>query len=69
MPYVVTSDCNTCGACVAGCESGAVKEGDTINSIDVSMCIECGLCAANCPFGAIKYEDDVDLQPPATKAG
>ncbi len=60
MPYVVTSDCILCGACAAGCESGAITEGETQSHIDVDLCVECGTCAANCPVQAIVYVDEVE---------
>ena len=58
MPYVVTSDCIQCGACVAGCESNAITDGDTQSKIDVSICIECGTCKLNCPSDAIIYVEE-----------
>lgn len=61
MPYVVTSECIQCGACSAGCESGAITDGETQSIIDPAICIECGTCERNCPSGAIIWEDD----PPA----
>jgi ferredoxin len=57
MAYVVTSGCNLCGACVAGCEYGAIQEGETQAVIDAVLCVDCGLCAANCPFQAIESEE------------
>ena len=47
MPFVVNSDCVLCGACVSGCECGAITEGDTRCHIDPDICIECGTCEAN----------------------
>jgi len=58
MPYVVTSECILCGACVLGCESDAITEGDTQCAINVDLCIECGTCAANCPSSAIIFEEE-----------
>jgi len=58
MPYVITSDCNQCGACVSGCETGAIKEKQDRNRIGATICIECGVCADNCPFQAIVFEED-----------
>jgi ferredoxin len=59
MPYVVTSDCILCGACVSGCENDAISEGDTQSVINVDLCIECGTCEMNCPSGAIIFVEDV----------
>ena len=71
MPYVVTSECILCGVCVAGCETGAITEGDTQSHIDVTICIECGNCKMNCPSDAIIWVDDVDIpaQPDSRAKG
>jgi len=61
MPYVVTSACTLCGACVAGCESGAITEGETQSYIDPNICIECGTCERNCPSEAIIFVDEAEL--------
>ena len=58
MPYIVTSACMSCGACVSGCESGAIQEGDAQTNIDPNLCIECGTCERNCPFEAIVFVDE-----------
>ena len=65
MPYVVNSNCILCGACVSGCETGAITEGDTQSHIDVTICIECGTCQINCPSEAIEFVSDVEttVQP------
>lgn len=61
MPYIVTSACILCGACIAGCESDAITEGDSQAIIDPAICIECGTCASNCPSGAIEFVDDLKM--------
>jgi ferredoxin len=58
MPYVITDACILCGACVSGCESDAITEGETQSHIDVSLCVECGTCERNCPADAIIYVSD-----------
>jgi ferredoxin len=58
MPYVVHRDCVLCGACISGCECGAIKEGETQCEIDTDICIECGVCESNCPSQAIHYVAD-----------
>lgn len=58
MAYVVTSECMLCGACISGCESGAITEGETQAIIDPATCIECGTCEANCPSQAIVWEEE-----------
>jgi ferredoxin len=61
MPYVVTVECNQCGACIAGCESGAIREGETQSIIDAELCVECGTCERNCPFEAIIFVEDTEV--------
>ena len=58
MPYIVTDACILCGACVVGCESNAITEGETQAHIDVSMCVECGTCERNCPSDAIIFVEE-----------
>ena len=65
MAYVVTGQCNLCGACIVDCEYGAIKEGETQAVIDPVLCAECGLCAANCPFQAIVFEEELEAIPSA----
>jgi uncharacterized Fe-S center protein len=60
MPYVVTDTCIQCGACVVGCESEAITEGETQSHIDISICVECGTCMRNCPTESIIYIDDAE---------
>jgi ferredoxin len=72
MPYVVTSECILCGACVVGCESNAITEGETQSYIDPDLCVECGTCERNCPSEAIIYVEEVQdiahLSSPATNS-
>ncbi len=65
MPYVVTDECILCGACVVGCESNAIIEGETQAHIDVNICVECGTCERNCPSEAIIFvgESETDKFP------
>lgn len=58
MPYVVTDTCISCGACVVGCESEAITEGETQSHIDITICVECGTCERNCPTESIIFIDD-----------
>jgi len=58
MPYVVTDTCISCGACVVGCESEAITEGETQSHIDINICVECGTCMRNCPTESIIFIDD-----------
>jgi ferredoxin len=68
MPYIVTDACVLCGACVFGCESNAISEGETQSHIDVSLCVECGTCERNCPSDAIIYVDDTEAAKTAAQA-
>jgi ferredoxin len=68
MPYVVTDQRILCGACVAGCESNAITEGETQSHIDVTICIECGTCQMNCPSDAIIFVEETETTAePASK--
>lgn len=58
MPYLVTDTCIQCGACVVGCESEAITEGETQSHIDITICVECGTCQRNCPSDSIIFIDD-----------
>ena len=62
MPFVVTEECILCGACVAGCESDAITEGDTQAHIDIDICVECGTCEINCPSEAIVYMSESEYE-------
>ncbi len=55
MPYIITDDCTTCGACSDSCPVDAIVEGDDKYSI-TEECIECGSCVDTCPVEAIKEE-------------
>jgi uncharacterized Fe-S center protein len=61
MPYVVTDECILCGACVVGCESGAITEGETKAHINVEICIECGTCERNCITEAIIFVEEEEV--------
>jgi len=69
MPYVVLDTCILCGACVVGCESNAITEGDTQSHIDITICVECGTCMRNCPSEAIIFVDEAEPQPATPAAG
>ncbi len=66
MPYVVTDRCIQCGACIAGCENGAITEGETHSVIDMTICIECGTCQMNCPSDAIEFVEQTEQPNPAS---
>ena len=67
MPYIVTDECILCGACVAGCESEAITEGETKAHIDVNLCIECGTCEINCPSEAIIFVEESEMEDVQSK--
>lgn len=51
-----------CGACIAGCESDAITEGETQSHMDINKCVECGACERNCPVDAVIYVDDEEYK-------
>jgi ferredoxin len=52
MPYRITDECISCGACEAECPVEAITQGDDIYVIDPELCISCGACADVCPVDA-----------------
>ncbi|MDK2992086.1 MAG: hypothetical protein PWP48_1319 [Clostridiales bacterium] len=56
MPYRITDDCISCGACEPDCEGGAISAGDDIYVVDPALCTECGNCADVCPVDACVLE-------------
>lgn len=41
MAYKITEDCINCGACEPECKNEAIKEGETVYTIDPAKCTEC----------------------------
>ncbi len=67
MAYVITSLCETVGACAEVCPTDSIHfvDGDSewpIYYINPDTCIDCGACAAECPNEAIFPEEDVPAQ-------
>jgi len=56
MAYVINDECINCGACVSGCPTEAISEGEVHMEINAETCIDCGACADVCPVGAPKAE-------------
>jgi ferredoxin len=58
---VDNSLCNSCGACVRECFTGAMAQGDGPVRWDEGLCKGCGRCAAVCPERAVSViVDDID---------
>jgi ferredoxin len=53
MPYTITDECISCGACIDECPVGIISQGDTKYVIDQAACIDCGACVDCCPTEAI----------------
>lgn len=52
MPYKISPECISCGACTTECPVEAITEGSGTYVIDESKCIDCGACSGACPVGA-----------------
>ena len=52
MAYVINDECINCGACVAGCPTEAISDGEVHMEVNADTCIDCGACADVCPVGA-----------------
>ncbi len=52
MPYRITEDCISCGACEPECPTEAISAGPSIYVIEADLCISCGACADVCPVDA-----------------
>ena len=53
MPYKITDECISCGACVDECPMEIITQGDTKYEIDQNACIDCAACVESCPMEAI----------------
>ncbi len=59
MPYKITDECISCGACEPECPNQAITEGDSIYKIDPEKCTECvghfdsPQCVEVCPVDCI----------------
>ena len=64
MPYKITDECISCGACEPECPNEAISEGETIYVIDPNKCVECvgyndsPQCAEICPVDAPQPDPD-----------
>ena len=55
MPYKITDECISCGACEPECPNEAISEGETIYIIDPDKCTEC--------VGSYETQQCVDICP------
>ncbi|MFC2002612.1 YfhL family 4Fe-4S dicluster ferredoxin [Chloroflexota bacterium] len=64
MPYKITEDCISCGACESECPNTAISEGETIYVIDLNKCTECvgsyesSRCVEVCPVDSCVPDPD-----------
>ncbi len=55
MPYKITEECISCGACEPECPNQAISEGETIYVVNPDKCTECvgsyasSRCVEVCP--------------------
>jgi ferredoxin len=58
MPFKISEECISCGACESECPNKAISEGETTYVIDPAKCTECvggfetQQCAEICPVEA-----------------
>ncbi len=49
MSYIITEECNGCGACFNLCPVEAISgEKKKLHAIDSEVCIDCGVCGKIC---------------------
>ena len=56
MPYRISDECISCGACESECPVSCIKAGDGKYVINEDECISCGACAGVCPVDAPKEQ-------------
>ncbi|MCQ1535228.1 DUF362 domain-containing protein [Methanosarcina sp. KYL-1] len=55
-PFINTSSCALCKACVLNCSANAIEEVDGVLSIDDEKCILCYCCRELCPNDAVEIK-------------
>ncbi|KGK98210.1 (Fe-S)-binding protein [Methanococcoides methylutens] len=55
-PFINTSQCTLCGACVMNCSAHAIEQKDGRLKINNSKCILCYCCRELCPSNAVKMK-------------
>ncbi|MCL2706879.1 MAG: YfhL family 4Fe-4S dicluster ferredoxin [Dehalococcoidia bacterium] len=64
MPYKISDDCISCGACESECPNKAIKENRDIYEVDPARCSECvgsftkPQCIEICPVSAPSLDAD-----------
>jgi len=64
MPFKISDECISCGACEAECPNKAISEGETTYVIDPAKCTECvgsfdtQQCADICPVEACGHDPE-----------
>ena len=61
MPELDPARCDSTGACVEACPTGAISLAESTWSLDVGRCIFCGACARACPRDAIRLGHRIEL--------
>ena len=61
LPELDAAQCNSTGACVPACPTGAIVLRPGSWAIDAGRCVLCGACALACPQAAIGLGQRVEL--------
>lgn len=61
-PFINTSNCALCKACVMNCSAHAIEEMDKILKINQEKCIQCYCCRELCPNDAVELKKSLLMQ-------
>jgi formate hydrogenlyase subunit 6/NADH:ubiquinone oxidoreductase subunit I len=61
LPVLDPARCDSSGACVAACPTGAITLGGGTWRVDLGRCVFCAACADACPREAIALTGRVEL--------